>query len=262
MVRGEIFPFEDLEPLGYSSYRNRTGYTISGGVAASSTDDGAVAVIREYLRGNVGDIRLSMSEANSSVSEMQGVISGLEAINDKLSRAGQLCEQAIYGYYTSGEKAQMQEKVEELIKEINDTVGGTSYAGNKILTSEGHTLAIAKDAGEKIYVFPGELGFDAEVDLTVDAKAALAEFQEYGNKVEDFSRFVSRQYDKLLGYMDRLEEQWGQVLGIKSSGFETSSAEAAGENIIKAVSENGGSALYAQANVSGQRVLSLLEYEV
>jgi len=262
MIWGEIFPFESLRSIGYSSYRVRTGYCMADGVGSSLDGEADVALVREFLRGNVGEVRLSMSEANESVSKMQVVLSSLESVVEKLSRAKELCEEAIYGYYTAGEKAQMQKELESIVTEINETVSGTSYDGNKILTAEGETLSIAIDNGEKIYIFARELGFDAEFDLTSDAKGALKEFEQYGQKLDEFSRFVRRRYEKLLGYMNRLEDQWGQVLGIKSSGFETSAAEVARQTLIKAAEKEAGAMFDAQANVSADTVLAFLDYKV
>ena len=223
-------------------------------------DDRALAIIRELLRGNIADVRQSARNANDAISMVQTFNDAAAAIGEKLTRMEELAEQAASGYYSAGEKADMQEEFEELAEEINDIVDTTEYSDNKLFSAEGQTISISIGNGSVINLFASNLSFDIDgLDLTTDAAGALAAVQTQIQQVSEYSGYLGSQTRRLENATAIIEFELAGALGIESDDFNTNIAKEVASYAASKVLEDTSALFLTQANVTPSMALQLLK---
>jgi len=199
-------------------------YKLSYGNYEVQDDDREVAIIRNFIQGNVSDVRLSAQEANSDTSMVQMFVDAAETIHNELTLMGQLAEKAAYGYYTDTNKASMQELFEVLAQDINTIVDSTEYEGNKLFTSEGETITkvIMRSVGSvsTISLFAKDLSLDVtNLDLTKDAKGGLAAVRNAIEQASEVTTYLKSQNQLLHDAMAVIEDTVASAAGVNTGAF-------------------------------------------
>lgn len=145
----------------------------------SAADDASGLYISEKLstqfRGN--------DRAARNVSDMQNLMNiaegGLNSITDNLQRMRELTLQANNGLYTKDDRAAIQDEINQLKDQINETVDTVEYNGMKLLDGSfknKFAMSSANGAGTRVSI-PGldtkSLGIDS-IDVTDDKSIATA----------------------------------------------------------------------------------------
>ncbi len=231
----------------------------------SALDDRAVATIREYLDGNVVDVRLSVQNSNAATSVVQMFVEAATGIRGKLSVMEELAEKSAYGDCSDLAKAEMQEQVEALVAEINKIVDDTSYVKdaegsvNKLLSGHGETIEAHIDKTRSIRLFPRDLSFNVEdVDLTGDASGAHKVIRAAVEAAGEYTDYLNSQAEILADSMAGFESELAAAAGLESDEFETETAQEIAAYIAKKLSEEPVTSLESQSHISGDEALYLL----
>jgi flagellin len=221
-----------------------------------------VAAVRELIYGNIAGIRHSLKEANSTISMVQTLDAAAGSISEKLSQMKTLAEQVINGLYSDRDKAKMQEKLQQLGKEANNIAKNTTYNGNKLLTDDGETVLASLGDNTNIRIFAKDLRIDTTgLDLTTDATGVLGSVREMIKNVSEHTAHLNRQAERLEEAMMTIELQYGKILDIEWSDFDTTSAEKIVINAAGRMLDDEAAVLDIQANVTPKAVKRLLDYE-
>jgi hypothetical protein len=199
-------------------------YRLSYGSYELKDDDSEVAIIREFIQGNVYDVRLSAPEANSDVSMVQMFVDAAERIHVNLKLMEGLAEKATNGYYTSTDKVSMQKMLELLGNDINNIVESTEYDGNKLFTSEGETITkvIMRSVGSvsTINLFAKDLSVDViSLDLVTDAGGVLAVIQDALKRANEVVTYLNSQNRLLQDAMAVIDDTVSSAAGINTGEF-------------------------------------------
>lgn len=197
-------------------------YNFSDGTYGVPDDDSEIAIIREFLQGEVCDIRLSAQNANAATSMVQMFVDAAVTIRDKLTLMEQVAEKAANGYYTPADKASMQKQFEQLAKDVNDIVDNTEYDDNKLFGANGQVISRPLGNGQTIDLFARDRTVDiTNLDLTTDAKAALAAIKNELKQANEYTEYLSSQNKRLQDAMATIESRMAGAAGIESSDFGT-----------------------------------------
>ncbi len=252
---------ENVIKTDISAYTIRVAYNWISDSTKVEDDDKAVAVIRELIYGNIAGIRHSLKEANSTISMVQTLDAAAGSISEKLAQMKGLAELVIGGLYSDGDKAKMQEELKELAEEANNIAKNTKYDGNKLLTDDGKTVLASLGDNTSIRIFAKDLRIDTSgLDLTTDAVGALESIQEMIKNVSEHTAHLNRQAGRLEEAMMTIELQYGKILDIEWSDFDTISAEKIVINAASMMLDDEAAVVDIQANVTPGAVKRLLDY--
>ncbi|MFB0525005.1 MAG: flagellin [Phycisphaerae bacterium] len=252
----------EIEGIFKTPFRNwlfREDYDWATGSYKTAGSDREVAVIREYLLGNIADVRLRAKEANAAISMVQTIEHAATTLRDKLTLMEKLAEKAANGYYTNTDKASMQKHLTELAKDINDIVDSTEYDGNKLFTSEGQAIVKSIGDGRSFRLFAKDLSFNVEnVDLAKDAKAALTTIRDARKRASEYTNYLKSQNELLQDEMATVEQKMASSAGIESSDFETKIMQQFIKNLSSSISNDTNVSTDVQANITSHEALPLL----
>jgi len=252
----------EIERVFKSYFQNRLfsgDYNWSNGTYGLPDNDSDVAIIREFLQGNIADIRLSAQKANAVTSMVQTFEDAAIAIRDKLILMEQLAEKAAFSYYPT-DKASMQNQFEALATDINDIVNSTEYDNNKLLTANGKTISKSIGNGYSINLFPRDLKFNTEnVDLIKDAKTAFVVVKDALKQANEYADYLNSQNKRLQNAMATIENKMASAAGLESTDLETNIAQQITTSLATKISENPDMSSQSQSNITSDEALYLLK---
>jgi flagellin len=217
-----------------------------------------VAVIAEFVGGNVAEIRRSASEANSMISMTQMFTAAATSIYSNLSQMQQLADSAAHSLNSDRDKAAMQQEFQQLAEEVNEQAENTEYDGNQLFTADGRRIYIPAGDGPDVYLFPRDLSFDADgLDLTTEPETALTRVRSAVAIASEYSRDMAGELERLEDAMATYDREL-DTMDINSSGFTSAVAAKTGKNITKQIRENSEQFLKIQGNVIPERAAYLL----
>lgn len=253
----------EIESLFKSYFRNWVfsgDYNFSDGTYGVPDNDGSVAIIREFLQGNIADVRLSAQDANAATSMTQMFVDAAVTIRDKLTLMEQLAQKAANGYYTNTDKASMQKQFEQLAKDINDIVDNTEYENNKLFTANGQVISRPLGNGQTINLFARDLTLDiTNLDLTKDAKAALAAIKNALKEANDYTAYLSTQNKRLQNAMATIESRMASAAGIQQSDFGTKIVQKITSYLTAKIQDEPYISSQSQSNITADEALYLLK---
>lgn len=224
-------------------------------------EDKEIAVIREFLLGDIVDVRVTAQQANDAVSMLQTFEAAATDIHNKLVSMEQLANKALNGRHTDEERATMQEELEALAGDMNNTAATTEYDGNKLFTSQGQTVSVAIDKLRSIHLIAQDLTFSTEnVNLAENAKAALANIKKAVTQTAEYLDNLTLKNQILRDAMAAVESEMTAAVGIKPADFQTEVSKQFAADLAAAISEDMDVALKTQANVDAHEALTLLRH--
>ena len=119
-----------------------------------SSDGGPVAVLAEFVGGNIAEIRRSASEANGLISMVQMFTAAASDIAGELSRMQHLADSAAHSLNSDQDKAALQQQFQQLAGEVNELAKNTEYDGNTLFSGEGRRISIPAGDGPEVILFP------------------------------------------------------------------------------------------------------------
>ncbi|MHC4458459.1 MAG: flagellin [Planctomycetota bacterium] len=235
-------------------------YNFSAGTYGLPDNDSSVAIIREFLQGNSGDIRLSANKANSAVSMVQTFEDAATTIRDKLQLMEALAEKAAFGYCPEPDKVSLQKQIEGLAEGINDIANSTEYDDNKLFGASGETISESIGNGYSINLFARDLRFNiGNVDLTKDAQTALSIIKKAQKEADECTTYIGSQNNRLQNAMAAIETQIAAAAGLEASKFETEIARKITSYLATAIQEQSHISSQSQSNITHDEALYLLK---
>ncbi|WP_461536172.1 flagellin [Spongorhabdus nitratireducens] len=133
--------------LSASMERLSTGLRIN-----SASDDAAGLQISNRMNTEIKGMDVAMRNANDAISMAQTAEGAMVETTNMLNRMRDLSLQAANGSNTSEDRQAMQEEVNQLISQINDTASQTNFAGINLLNGDASSLSfqVGSNAGETI----------------------------------------------------------------------------------------------------------------
>ena len=245
----------------YSVYEPRLLCTIAGAAPDSQTEDGAVALIRGLLTGEVREIRLQANQVNTGIALAQSIDAAVGTIDDRLTEMMNLADQAAHGHNTDADRLLLEQQFQTLAGQIDSIVEGTAYDGNRLFTSAGATISIPEGPGQTTLIFARNFSFGLSALSLADAPGeALNAVLSAKERVSEYRRDVAAKLGRLQAAMERLEGTFGRALDIDTGAFNTTHTRMLCRRVAEQISRQGFAATAAQAGTAGETARVLLSY--
>lgn len=238
-----------------SMQRLSSGFRIN-----SAADDTAGLSISERMRGQIRGLSQSVSNINDGQSLVQTAEGALSSVHGMLQRVRELAVQYQNGSLSTSDKTSIQSEVSQLSSEIERIGTTTKFNGVSLLSASGTvTFQVGANDGEQISVATISLGSAvgtayaslgattdlAEIDAAIDAVSAQrGQLGATSNRLQYAADATNSYHENLVAAESRIRD-----------------ADMASESVSLSKNQvlvQAGTAMLAQANQSGQSVLSLL----
>jgi len=241
--------------LQKSMERLSSGYRIN-----RAADDAAGLAISEKLRGQISGLDQAGRNVQDAVSLVQTAEGSLSEVHSMLQRVRELAVQYKNGTLSSNDQAAIQSEVNMLASEIERIGSSAQFNGIALLnTTQSVTFQVGAEDGETITVAMISLGSSVPT-TTFDLSSSVAI-----NNIDTAISSVSSQRSVFGAVQNRLEHTLNNLQtyqeNLVSSESRIKDVDMAAEMVEYTklqVLQQAGTSVLAQANQSGQGVLSLL----
>ncbi len=234
-------------------------------------DDAAGLAISESLRADIRGFRQAIRNANDGISLIQVAEGALSEVNNILVRLRELAMQAASGTVGSTERTFIDDEFQALVNEITRITDVTEFNGQKLLNgslsgeSGEFQIGIQDNGNNRLSVSMEDLDATAlavndEDTLTASAaQAALADIDTAITSISDARARFGTVQNRLSSTIQTLESSIFNLTAaesrIRDVDFAAETADLARNQIL----QQSGVSVLAQANVSPQAVLRLLQ---
>jgi flagellin len=239
----------------------------SGSRINSAMDDAAGLAISHKLDAKIRGLDQGVRNANDGISMIHVAEGAMEEISSILSRMKELTVQSASGTYNTADKAALSVEFVELHEEITRISASTDFNDTAVIGASA-TISIqvgdSNNAVDKITFVTKNISA-SELSLSVGIATSTA--ATTANALVDTAiATVDTQRSKLGAVANRLEFAVNNLMSrsehqsaarsrIEDTDFAVESANLAKNQVL----QQAGTAMLAQANASGQGVLSLLK---
>jgi len=268
--------------MAMNAYRNLSATNNAGSKALEKLssglrinragDDAAGLAISEKMRGQIRGLTQASRNAQDGISLIQTAEGGLNETHSILQRMRELVVQAANDTNTKDDRAQIQQEIDALKKEINRIASTTQFNTRNLINgsvaSKGLVFQIGANKGQTISLSIAKmnasaLGISA---VSVGGGASALTISGYIKTIDDAINKVSTERAKLGAYQNRLEHT---VTNLDTSTENLQAAESRIRDVDMAkemmeftrtnILAQAGTAMLAQANAKPQQVLQLLQ---
>ncbi|MBD3762784.1 flagellin [Sphingomonadaceae bacterium G21617-S1] len=241
----------------------------SGKRINGAKDDAAGMAIASSMTSSVRGMSVAIRNANDGISLAQTAEGALGEVSNMLQRVRELAVQAANGTYQTSDRDNLQTEVAALQSQISNVVTTTKFNGNTLFsaTSTATSFAIQTgvNAGDTTTVSIGGLNSVAaayastiQVDTTAEAALAITAADAALGQVNTVRAGLGATQSRLDAAVNVLTANVNNLSEARSriedADFSVESTALAKAGILTQAS----TAMLAQANQSGQSVLSLL----
>ena len=249
---------------------------LSSGLRVNSAkDDAAGLAIAERMSAQVKGMNVAVRNANDGISLAQTAEGALGKVGESLQRMRELAVQARNATNSDGDKDSLDKEYQQLSKEIQRVLGGTTFNGKAILaTGVGQDFQIGANTttNDIITVTTTDMTADASiVAVTTDAANIIdstTDTTELGTVIDNIDDAIDRvnteravfgatqnRFDSVISNLQvSVENQTAAKSRIMDADFASETANLSRAQIL----QQAGNAMIAQANQLPQQVLSLL----
>ncbi len=243
--------------LGKAMERLSSGYRIN-----RAADDAAGLAISERLRAQVHGIGQAQRNAQDAVSLVQTAEGSLDEVHSMLQRVRELAVQYKNGSLSEDDRTSIQSEINQLASEVERIGTSSEFNGIKLLNEAATvTFQVGANDGEVITVSTISLGeaVGAEAfELTVEGEADISE-------IDAAIGAISTQRAQFGAVQNRLEHTLNNLAiyqeNLTASESRIRDVDMAAEMVQFTklqILQQAGTAMLAQAQQSGQSVLTLL----
>ncbi len=241
--------------LGKAMERLSSGYRIN-----RAADDAAGLAISERLRAQVRGIGQAQRNAQDAVSLVQTAEGSLDEVHSMLQRARELAVQYKNGSLSETDRESIQSEINQLASEVERIGTSSEFNGIQLLNAgatvtfqvganDGEVITVSTiSLGEAIGAAAFELGDETDIEEIDDAIGAIstqrAEFGAVQNRLE-------HTLNNLAVYQENLTASESRIRDVDMA------AEMVQFTKLQ-ILQQAGTAMLAQAQQSGQTVLTLL----
>lgn len=232
-----------------------------------AADDAAGLAISEGLRSQVGGLKVAARNAQDGVSVVQTAEGALTETHSILQRMRDLAVQASNdGALSDTDKAKANAEFSELISELDDIAGKTTFNGTNLLDGSftAKNFQVGADAGDQLAVSIDDmssagLGIDAStIGTLTDAQSALTAVNTAIGTVSDQRANLGATQNRLEHKINNLNVTVENLSASESRIRDTDMAQEMMSFTRSQILSQAGTAMLAQANQASQGVLSLL----
>ena len=252
-----------IEHIFKSHFANQVfngNYNFSNATVGVPDNDRDIAIIREFIQGNVANIRLTARESYAGTSVTLKFANAASDIRNKLTQMEQLADEAANGFHTNSDKASMQKQFEQIATDINNIVDKTEHGNNKLFTANGQTISLPLGNGQNIHLFARDLSIDITgMDLTNDPNAARDAVKTSLQEANNYGGYLAGLNKSLHEVMARIESRAVVATGIEPSDFGLNIAQNITSKLANRVQNQPYISIQTQANIKADEALSLLK---
>ncbi|GIQ69976.1 flagellin [Xylanibacillus composti] len=247
--------------MGKTMEKLSSGYRIN-----RAADDAAGLAISEKMRFQINGYNQAMRNAQDGISLLQTAEGALTEVHSMLQRMNTLANQASTGTYQDEDRSNLQLEVTQLLAEINNIAGSTTFNGVQLLNTASGTVTFQIGAldSNTLQANLADMRTDAlglsgiNISTQSGASAALSIIQSAINT-------VSTTRAEFGAVQNRLEHTINN-LGVTAENLAASESRIRNADMAKEMTEftrnqilvQAGTAMLAQANAVPQGVLRLL----
>jgi flagellin len=237
--------------------RLSSGYRIN-----RAADDAAGLSISEKLTAQINGLDQAGRNSQDAVSLVQTAEGSLDEVHEMLQRVRELAVQYKNGTLSTGDQTAIQSEVNQLASEIERIGAGVEFNGIKLLSSTGTvTFQVGANDGEVISVDTISLGATVGTAAFALSATGASDIDEIDTAIAN----VSAQRTTLGAVQNRLDHAMNALStyqeNLVASESRIKDVDMAAEMVEYTklqVLQQAGTSVLAQANQSGQGVLSLL----
>ena len=241
----------------------------SGKRINSAKDDAAGLAIASSMTSSVRGMSVAIRNANDGISLAQTAEGALGEVSNMLQRVRELAVQAANGTYQSTDRDNLQTEVKALQDQISNVVTSTKFNGNTLFsatsTATSFGIQTGVNSGDTTTLSIGGLNSVAaayatgiKVDTITTASAAITATDTALTQVNTVRAGLGASQNRLDAAVNVLTANVNNLSEARSriedADFSAESTALAKSQILAQAS----TAMLAQANQSGQNVLSLL----
>ncbi|MDI1258558.1 flagellin [Aquabacterium sp.] len=249
---------------------------LSSGLRVNSAkDDAAGLAIAERMSAQIKGMNVAARNANDGISLAQTAEGALGKVGESLQRMRELAVQARNATNSDGDKDSLDKEFQQLSKEIQRVLGGTTFNGKAIIGSDADTLTFQVGANttdnDIIEVTTTDMTGDASITAVTDATVVIdstTDVAGLATVIDDIDAAIDRvnteravfgatqnRFDSVISNLQvSVENQTAAKSRIMDADFATETANLSRAQIL----QQAGNAMIAQANQLPQQVLSLL----
>lgn len=247
-----------------------SGYRIN-----RAADDAAGLAISEQMRSKIAGLDQSVNNANDAIGLIQTTEGALTETHSMLQRMTTLATQAANGTYATSKIADttarenIKSEMQQLTEEITRIASHTEYNGLKFLKSSSLTvkLQIGPTSAETLSLSAMKLnasglsitGVASAMMSVSSANGAITTITKAINKVSGYRATLGAKQNRLEHTINNLKVTSENVTSAESRIRDTDMASEMAAYTKNNVLVQAATSMLAQANQSGQSVLSLLQ---
>ncbi|MGC6330155.1 flagellin N-terminal helical domain-containing protein [Rhizorhabdus sp. FW153] len=241
----------------------------SGKRINTARDDAAGMAIASSMTSTIRGMSVAIRNANDGISLAQTAEGALGEVSNMLQRVRELAVQGSNGTYQSSDRDNLQTEVAALQSQITDVVTKTKFNGNTLFsatsTATSFSIQTGVNSGDTTSISISGLDKVAaayvstvKVDTATNASAAITKADDaliQVNTVRAGIGAIQSRLDAAVNVLTANVNNMSEARSrIEDTDYSTESAALAKSQILQQAS----TAMLAQANQSGQSVLSLL----
>ncbi|MFM2067256.1 MAG: hypothetical protein RLZZ584_2165 [Pseudomonadota bacterium] len=255
---------------------------LSSGLRVNSAkDDAAGLAIAERMNAQVKGMNVAIRNSNDGISLAQTAEGALGKVGDMLQRMRELAVQSANSTNSDSDKDSLDKEFGELAKEIQRTVGGTTFNGKHIIGSDAGTLTFQVGAGttenDTIDIATVDMTSASEItdvagtSVTATGRAVIDSTTDNAavhDVIDDIDTAINKinaeratlgatqsRFDAVISNLQvSVENQSAARSRIVDADFAAETANLSRSQVL----QQAGNAMVAQANQLPQQVLSLL----
>jgi flagellin len=240
-----------------SMQRLSSGFRIN-----SAADDTAGLSISERMRGQIRGLGQAVSNINDGQSLVQTAEGALGQVHGMLQRVRELAVQYQNGSLSTTDRTSIQSEANQLASEIERIGTTTKFNGVSLLSASGSiTFQVGANDSESISVATISLGSAvgaSYASLTAGSTTDLTEIDSAINAVSAQRGVLGATQNRLQYAADATNSYQENLVAAESRIRDADMAKESVKLSKNQVLVQAGTAMLAQANQSGQNVLSLL----
>jgi len=238
----------------------------SGKRINSAQDDAAGLTVVHKLDAKITGLNQAVRNGNDGISMIKVAEGALEEISSILDRMKELTVQGANGTYASADRTAMSVEFVALYDEMTRITDATDFNGKKVIGNSvsiniqvGDTNAASQDVIAITTTDSANTALSVGITTAADANTANALVDTAIATVDTqrgtLGAIANRLENAVSNLMSRSENQAAARSRIEDTDFAVESANLAKNQVL----QQAGTAMLAQANASGQGVLSLLK---
>jgi flagellin len=233
----------------------------------SAKDDAAGLSIGTRFSAQVRGLNQAMRNTNDAVSLIQVGEGALEETTSALQRMRELAVQAANDTYTSADRSNIQDEVDQLVSEINRINSSTKFNGQAILNGSfiSKKFHVGAYSGQKVTVeiaskgvSANALGASVQVTTQSLANTAIDSIDNAISSIATIRSTLGSLQNRFESILDNLSNQAENITAANSRIMDADIATETAALTRNSILQQAGTAILAQANQQPAVVMQLL----